>query len=107
MVAGSHRALIQPAFVRRDLDLPQVELPTATGDVTIHLSCTLHMSHPPVDRERRVLYTDFSPARPRRRPFAGRGQAGPHPQGRAGHGEPAARRRDDRAAGADANLHAR
>ncbi len=60
VVAGSHRALIQPAFVRRNLDLPQVALPTATGDVTIHLSCTLHMSHPPIDRERRVLYTDFS-----------------------------------------------
>jgi hypothetical protein len=60
VVAGSHRALIQPAFVRRDLDLPQVELPTDTGDVTIHLSCTLHMSHPPVTRERRVLYTDLS-----------------------------------------------
>jgi hypothetical protein len=60
VVAGSHRALIQPAFVRRNLDLPQIELPTETGDVTIHLSCTLHMSHPPVDRERRVLYTDFS-----------------------------------------------
>ena len=60
VVAGSHRALIQPAFVRRDLDLPQVDLPTRTGDVTIHLSCTLHMSQPPVARERRVLYTDFS-----------------------------------------------
>ncbi len=60
VVAGSHRALIQPAFVRRDLDLPQVALPTATGDVTVHLSCTLHMSHPPVTAERRVLYTDFS-----------------------------------------------
>ena len=60
VVAGSHRALIQPAFVRRDLDLPQVDLPTRTGDVTIHLSCTLHMSQPPVTRERRVLYTDFS-----------------------------------------------
>lgn len=59
VVAGSHRALIQPAFVRRGLDLPQVDLPTGTGDVTIHLSCTLHMSQPPVSRERRVLYTDF------------------------------------------------
>jgi hypothetical protein len=59
VVAGSHRALIQPAFVRRGLDLPQVDLPTGTGDVTIHLSCTLHMSQPPVRRERRVLYTDF------------------------------------------------
>ena len=60
VVAGSHRALIQPAFVRRNLDLPQVDLPTRTGDITIHLSCTLHMSQPPVSGERRVLYTDFS-----------------------------------------------
>jgi hypothetical protein len=60
VVPGSHRALIQPAFVRRDLDLPQLDLPTTTGDVTVHCSCTLHMSQPPVTRERRVLYTDFS-----------------------------------------------
>jgi hypothetical protein len=60
VVAGSHRALIQPAFVRRGLDLPQIDLPTRTGDVTVHLSCTLHMAQPPVVRERRVLYTDFS-----------------------------------------------
>lgn len=60
VVAGSHRALVWPAFIQRGLDLPIVDLPTATGDVTIHCSCTLHMSQPPVDRERRVLYTDFS-----------------------------------------------
>lgn len=60
VVPGSHRALIQPAFVRRDLDLPQIDLPTRTGDITVHLSCTLHMSQPPVSRERRVLYTDFN-----------------------------------------------
>lgn len=60
VVAGSHRALVQPAFVRRGLDLPQLDLPTATGDVTVHCSCTLHMSEPPVQRERRVLYTDFT-----------------------------------------------
>ncbi|MDQ1533774.1 MAG: hypothetical protein QOF28_1535, partial [Actinomycetota bacterium] len=60
VVAGSHRALIQPAFVRRDLDLPLVDVPTKCGDITIHLSCTLHMSQPPVTRERRVVYTDFS-----------------------------------------------
>jgi Phytanoyl-CoA dioxygenase (PhyH) len=59
VVAGSHRALIQPAFVRSSLDLPQLDLPTHRGDVTVHLSCTLHMSQPPVARERRVLYTDF------------------------------------------------
>src|SRR5207244_146458 len=59
VVAGSHRALIWPAFVRRDLDLPIIDLPTQTGDVTLHLSCTMHMAQPPVERERRVLYTGF------------------------------------------------
>jgi hypothetical protein len=60
VVAGSHRALVWPAFVRKNSDLPQVDLPTATGDVTVHLSCTTHMAQPPVDRERRVMYTGFS-----------------------------------------------
>jgi hypothetical protein len=59
VVAGSHRALVQPAFVRHEWDLPIVDLPTATGDVTVHCSCTLHMSHAPVTRERRVMYTGF------------------------------------------------
>ena len=59
VVAGSHRALIWPAFVRKDNDLPIVDLPTQTGDVTVHLSCTTHMAQPPVARERRVLYTGF------------------------------------------------
>lgn len=59
VVAGSHRALVQPAFVRRDCDLPVLDLPTETGDVTVHCSCTLHMAQPPVDRERRVMYTGF------------------------------------------------
>jgi hypothetical protein len=59
VVAGSHRALIQPAFVRRRLDLPQVDLPTRTGDITVHLSCTLHMSQAPTAQERRVMYTGF------------------------------------------------
>jgi hypothetical protein len=57
VVAGSHRALIQPAFVRRGLDLPQVDLPTSTGDITVHLSCTMHMAQPPVTSERKVMYT--------------------------------------------------
>ena len=57
VVAGSHRALMQPAFVRRDLDLPIVDLPTRVGDLTVHCSCTMHMAQPPVTQERRVLYT--------------------------------------------------
>jgi hypothetical protein len=59
VVPGSHRALVQPAFHRRQWGLPVRELPTSAGDLTVHCSCTLHMSHPPVDRERRVLYTGF------------------------------------------------
>ncbi|MGO9457142.1 MAG: phytanoyl-CoA dioxygenase family protein [Acidimicrobiales bacterium] len=59
VVAGSHRALVWPALVQPTMDLPVVSLPTRTGDVTVHLSCTLHMAEPPVVRERRVLYTSF------------------------------------------------
>ncbi len=59
-VAGSHRALMWPSDHReRRSDLPAVDLPTGTGDLTVHLSCTLHMAQPPVERERRVLYTGF------------------------------------------------
>ncbi len=59
VVAGSHRATVWPAFVRDGTGLPEIELPTRTGDVTVHLSCTNHMAQPPVTRERRVLYTGF------------------------------------------------
>jgi len=60
VLAGSHRALTWPAFVQRGSGLPEIDLPTRTGDVTIHLSCTTHMAQPPVHRERRVMYTGFS-----------------------------------------------
>jgi hypothetical protein len=59
VVPGSHRALVQPAFHRREWGLAVRELPTRVGDLTVHCSCTLHMSFPPVDTERRVLYTGF------------------------------------------------
>ncbi len=59
VVAGSHRANVSPARHRPGLDLPRVPLPTHTGDVTVHCSCTLHMSRPPVSAERRVVYTGF------------------------------------------------
>jgi Phytanoyl-CoA dioxygenase (PhyH) len=58
VVPGSHRANIAPLGVE-DLDLPRLPLPTRTGDVTVHCSCTLHMSRPPVSAERRVVYTGF------------------------------------------------
>jgi hypothetical protein len=61
VAAGSHRALVWPSLqdVEAELDLPVVDLATETGDVTLHLSCTLHMAEPPVTAERRVLYTTF------------------------------------------------
>ena len=67
VVPGTHRALVWPApCVQPGLDLQPVDLPTRTGDVTVHLSCTLHMSQPPVHRTRKVLYTGWgqSPADP-------------------------------------------
>jgi hypothetical protein len=61
VLPGSHRALIWAApCVQPDIDLQPIDLPTRSGDVTVHLSCTLHMSQPPVERTRKVLYTGFS-----------------------------------------------
>jgi len=58
-MAGSHRALVWSGVRQPDLDLPEVPLATRTGDVTLHLSCTMHMAQPPVERERRVMYSGF------------------------------------------------
>ena len=60
VIPGSHRANVQPLDVRADLDLPRIPLPTRTGDCTVHCSCTLHMSRPPIERGRRVVYTGFN-----------------------------------------------
>jgi hypothetical protein len=61
VLAGSHRALMWPALLGRPekYGLPVVDLPTQTGDVTVHLSCTHHMAQAPTARERRVMYTGF------------------------------------------------
>jgi hypothetical protein len=59
VVAGSHRANV-PVLGVEGLDLPRLPLPTRAGDVTVHCSCTLHMSRPPVSAERRVVYTGFN-----------------------------------------------
>jgi hypothetical protein len=58
VVAGSHRANV--GLIGIDgLELPALPLPTRTGDITVHCSCTLHMSRQPVSAERRVVYTGF------------------------------------------------
>ncbi|MEZ5503402.1 MAG: phytanoyl-CoA dioxygenase family protein [Halioglobus sp.] len=61
VIAGSHRALMWPALISKPelYGLPVVDLPTRTGDVTLHLSCTHHMAQAPTARERRVMYTSF------------------------------------------------
>ena len=60
VVPGTHRALVWPApCIQPGLDLEAIDLPTRTGDVTVHLSCTQHMSQSPKVRTRKVLYTGF------------------------------------------------
>lgn len=39
--------------------LPIVTVATQPGDLTVHVSCTLHESTPPVTTERRVMYAPF------------------------------------------------
>lgn len=59
VVAGSHRVNIDQFGLSGDIDLPQVFIATEPGDVTVHLSCTLHSSTPPVHSERRVAYSTY------------------------------------------------
>lgn len=60
VMAGSNRANIPGLAPVQDFGLERVPLPTAKGDVTIHCSCTMHMSRPPVSAERRVVYTSLA-----------------------------------------------
>lgn len=59
VVAGSHRANVPSSGIKHIQDLPVIPLPTAAGDLTVHLSCTLHEAMPPVTGERKVMYTGF------------------------------------------------
>ena len=59
VVAGSHRVNLPQFRVDDDLDLPIVWIDTQPGDVTVHLSCTLHSSTPPLLAERRVAYVTW------------------------------------------------
>jgi hypothetical protein len=64
VVAGSHRVAMPPLFAFAESYLPVVAVPTEKGDLTVHLSCTLHEAMPPLERERKVMYTGFG-LRPR------------------------------------------
>ena len=59
VVAGSHRVGIPALVAITDPYLPVVSVYTEPGDLTVHLSCTLHESTPPVTTERKVMYAPF------------------------------------------------
>ena len=60
VIAGSHRVTMPTLVAQTDPYLPRIGLSTEPGDLTIHLSCTLHEATPPVTHERRVMYTGFA-----------------------------------------------
>lgn len=59
VVAGSHRINLDQFGLSDEIDLPQVFITTEPGDVTVHTSCTLHCSTPPVHSPRRVAYATY------------------------------------------------
>ncbi len=63
VVAGSHRVAMPVEIAKIRPYLPVVAIPTEPGDLTVHLSCTLHESTPPVFAERRVMYAPIPLAR--------------------------------------------
>lgn len=73
VVAGSHRVAIPVEVAKNDPYLPVVAVSTEPGDLTVHLSCTLHEAAPPKAQERRVMYAGFSLT-----PREGDGDGGAH-----------------------------
>lgn len=59
VVAGSHRINLSQFGLSEEIDLPQIFIATEPGDVTVHTSCTLHCSTPPLHSPRRVAYSTF------------------------------------------------
>jgi hypothetical protein len=59
VVAGSHRVCVPVEIAKTGPYLPVVGLATEPGDLTVHLSCTLHEALPPLTAERRVMYTEI------------------------------------------------
>lgn len=59
VLAGSHRVNLPLFDVADGIDMPMLWLSTEPGDVTVHLSCTMHCATPPVHSERRVTYSSL------------------------------------------------
>ena len=60
VMAGSHRGNIARAQIDETLELRAIALHAQRGDVSVHMSCTLHRSTHPTSCERRVAYTGFA-----------------------------------------------
>jgi hypothetical protein len=60
VIAGSHRVALPVEIAKTEPYLPVVEIETEPGDITVHLSCSLHASTPPQLTPRRVMYTAFA-----------------------------------------------
>lgn len=73
VAAGSHRVAMPVEIAKHDPYLPIVAVSTEPGDLTVHLSCTLHEAAPPKVAERRVMYAGFSLT-----PREGDGDGGAH-----------------------------
>ncbi len=76
VVAGSHRVAIPVAVAMTDPYLPVVPITTEPGDLTVHLSCTLHESTPPKVAPRKVMYGCGIALAPRPDDEPGRSPAG-------------------------------
>lgn len=73
VIPGSHRIAIPVEVAKTEPFLAVHALTTEPGDLTMHLSCTLHEATAPIAEERRVMYTGFGLAdRDGRRPPANR-----------------------------------
>ena len=59
IVPGSHRIAMPVQIAMHEPFLPVKALATEAGDLTVHLSCTLHEATAPKVSERRVLYAGF------------------------------------------------
>ena len=72
VIPGSHRVAMPVDIAQREPFMNVLALPTELGDLTVHLSCTLHEATPPQIAERRVMYTGFQlESRPTRNVGAG------------------------------------
>ncbi len=60
VIPGSHRVAMPVEIARHEPFIAPHALTTEVGDLTVHLSCTLHEATAPIAAERRVMYTGFS-----------------------------------------------